>query len=67
MQGAAQAELLFTLVNPLGQMIRQDFVPFNSGVLHQVFDYGSLPSGLYTLQISGGQKTYAVKVNIQRQ
>lgn len=67
MQGAAQQELLFTLVNPLGQIIRQDFVPFSSGVLHQVFDYGSLPSGLYTLQITGGQKTYAVKVNIQRQ
>jgi hypothetical protein len=49
----------------MGQLIKQDRVDFGSGNLHHVFNYGYLPSAVYTLRIQSGDKTAYVKVAIQ--
>jgi PKD repeat protein len=66
MEGAAQDELVFTLFNAVGQMLRHETVDFRSGTLTHTFECRDLPSAMYTLQVQAAGRTWYLKVAVQR-
>jgi PKD repeat protein len=66
MEGAAQDELVFTLFNAVGQMLRYETVDFRSGTLTHTFEWRDLPSAMYTLQVQAAGRTWYLKVAVQR-
>ncbi|MFN0037697.1 MAG: HYR domain-containing protein, partial [Saprospiraceae bacterium] len=59
-------EVEFALYDALGQWAKREQADFRSGNLVQVFQYGELPAGLYTLAIQNGKEVKFAKVVIQR-
>jgi len=65
-QSRGDGEIDFILYSALGQVVAQEQADFRSGNLIQVFEYGELPAGLYTLAIQNGKEVKFAKVVIQR-
>lgn len=62
LRGKASQEVEFILFNAMGQVVRADRAGFDSGVLSQAMDYGSLPAGVYSLRMRAGKQVYSTKV-----
>jgi hypothetical protein len=65
-QDRGDGEVEFILYDALGQLVKREESDFRSGNLTQVFQYGDLPAGLYTLAIQNGKEVVFAKVVIQR-
>ena len=65
-QARGNGEVEFILYDALGQLVKREEADFRSGNLIQEFQYGDLPSGLYTLAIQNGKEVKFAKVVIQR-
>ena len=65
-QARGNGEVEFILYDALGQLVKRETADFHTGNLVQVFQYGELPAGLYTLAIQNGEKVIFAKVVIQR-
>ena len=65
-QARGDGEIEFMLYDALGQMVAREQADFRTGNLIQVFQYGQLPAGLYTLAIQNGKEVKFAKVVIQR-
>ncbi len=66
LQGLRPEKVVFTLINAIGQIVQSQTVNSSSGTLRQVFDYGQLPIGIYTLRVHSGEKALYKKLIIQR-
>jgi PKD repeat protein len=66
LNGDPQKELEVALYNALGQRLRSEIVDFSSGNLTKVLDYSSLPSGGYTLRITGSGASQNTRLVIQK-
>jgi PKD repeat protein len=65
-QARGNGEIEFILYDALGQLVKREEADFRTGNLVQVFQYGDLPAGLYTLAIQNGKEVKFAKVVIQR-
>jgi hypothetical protein len=65
-QARGDGEINFILYDALGQIVAREQADFRSGNLVQVFHYGDLPAGLYTLAIQNGKEVKFAKVVVQR-
>jgi hypothetical protein len=62
MNGLPQDEVEFVLFNAVGQMIKREIADFGTGNLMRNFDYGVLPSGMYTLRVQANGQAMYIKV-----
>lgn len=65
-KGVPQAELEFSLFDPLGRLIDRQRVAFTSGTLRHNLNYAGLAPGVYQLRIGAGYETRNLKVMILR-
>ncbi len=65
-QARGDGEINFILYDALGQVMARELADFRTGNLIQVFEYGELPAGLYTLAIQNGKEVKFAKVVITR-
>lgn len=65
LQGNAIPNLDLNFYNVLGQQLLHESVSFSSGNLTKVFDFAEVPTGVYVLQISTGDKALYKKVIIE--
>jgi PKD repeat protein len=66
MSGKPANEVQFILYDMLGQIVKVEQADFKGGDLKQVFNYGELPAGVYSLGIQSGENTVFAKVVVQR-
>ncbi len=66
MSGLPERNVAFDLINSLGQIVHSEIVDFSSGSLIKQFDFGQLPSAVYTLRIQGEGAAIYRKVIVQR-
>jgi PKD repeat protein len=65
-EGESQSELSFALFNSTGQLMGRQSFDFHTGNLQHTFDFGSLPAGIYTLQMQSGAEAKYVRVVVNR-
>ena len=64
MNGIPQNEVEFVLFNAVGQQIKREVAEFGTGNMLRNFDYGVLPSGMYTLRVQANGEAMYVKVTV---
>ncbi len=66
MTGTTSDKVQLSLLGPDGRVISSETVAFSGGRLIKAFEYETLPSGMYLLQIMAEGSTKFVKVLVQR-
>ncbi|MBX2890628.1 MAG: PKD domain-containing protein [Saprospiraceae bacterium] len=66
LNGEATEDIEIALYDLEGKMLHREIANFKTGMLTRQFDYPELPSGLYLLRISAGQRASMLKMVIQQ-